>query len=56
MTSCKDCGGEMIGDGYSVIIHCESAVEDSYWFDEPDSGPVYCGFVEPEPEVELDFT
>lgn len=56
MSSCKDCGGDMIGDGYTVVEHCENAVEDSYWFNEPDSGPIYCGFEEPDPDEELDFS
>lgn len=43
-SSCVDCGGEMIGDGYTVVEHCESAEDDTYWYNAPDDGPVYCGF------------
>ena len=37
--SCKNCGGDMIGDGYTVVLHCEYAEVDTL---EPDAGPVYC--------------
>jgi len=50
---CKDCGGEMIGDGFTVIVHCENAEEESFFYDEPDSAHVFCGFKD-VPE-ELDF-
>jgi hypothetical protein len=39
---CKVCGGEMLGDGYSEVIHCENASEDTYWYVEPDADPVHC--------------
>lgn len=39
---CKNCGGSMIGDGYTVVLHCENAEESEYEFNAPDEGPVYC--------------
>lgn len=38
---CKDCGGNMIGDGFTIAVHCEFAFvpEDR----EPDSAPLHCG-------------
>lgn len=38
---CKVCGGEMVGDGYTLVIHCENI--DTYGLGyEPDAEPVYC--------------
>ena len=39
---CKICGGAMIGDGYTVVLHCEFAEEEDYDGLEPDAEPVYC--------------
>jgi len=39
---CHTCGGEMIGDGYTVVFHCESADEEDWRYSEPDADPVYC--------------
>jgi DNA polymerase/3'-5' exonuclease PolX len=32
----------MIGDGHTVVEHCENAREEAYYDKEPDAGPVYC--------------
>lgn len=42
---CKNCGGDMSGDGYSEVRHCENVdvIGEGY---EPDANPVFC-----EPEV-----
>ena len=45
---CINCGGDMIGDGYTYIMHCEYANESDYEFHEPDADPVYCHFDEDE--------
>lgn len=45
---CRDCGGNMIGDGYTVVLHCEFTDPDPI---EPDADPVYCNYQE-EPEDE----
>ena len=39
---CKDCGGNMNGDGYTSVMRCEfhEGPDDVA----PDSGPLYCGF------------
>lgn len=37
---CPYCGGSLLGDGFTMVVHCES-VEDISFF-EPDSGPIYC--------------
>lgn len=44
MSSCKTCGGTMIGDGVHTVRHCENALESAYWEVEPDAGPIYCGY------------
>lgn len=49
---CIKCGGDMVGDGYTVPIHCEYVVEPEIDIVEPDSGPWYCDFVEPYNPVE----
>lgn len=41
---CKDCGGNMIGDGYTQVCHCEFV--ELKGDEEPDSGPIYCGYSE----------
>jgi len=46
MDQCPKCGGSMIGDGYTTVLHCENADEPTYEFLEPDAGPVYCDFKE----------
>jgi hypothetical protein len=41
---CPKCCGTMIGDGYTVVLHCEFAdVPEGV---EPDAPPVYCDFTE----------
>ena len=47
---CKDCGGRMIGDGFTMVIHCEEGDDSLSWDHEPDAAPVYCGRGEEEPE------
>ena len=42
--SCVNCGGSMIGDGYTSVESCEFAFDTEYLT--PDSGPIYC--TEPE--------
>lgn len=39
---CIDCGSDILGDGFTIIYHCEY-VEDLESF-EPDAGTLYCGF------------
>jgi hypothetical protein len=42
ITSCPNCGGSMIGDGFTFVSHCEHAHDDDYWYEAPDAGPIYC--------------
>ena len=42
--SCGNCGSDMIGDGYTVPVHCEFAEVPADA--EPDSGPYYCGEID----------
>lgn len=42
MTKCSNCGGNMEGNGYSKVLHCEFADEGSYEHHEPDANPVMC--------------
>ena len=46
--TCPRCGGDMIGDGYTLVMHCENADEEAYFDHEPDASPVYCSFQEHE--------
>lgn len=46
--TCSKCGGDMIGDGYTTVSHCENADEDKYWNHEPDANPVECDFEYPK--------
>lgn len=39
--TCKNCGGEMCGDGYQVVFHCEN-IDIFEETPAPDSGPVFC--------------
>jgi len=45
---CKTCNGDLVGDGYSTVRHCESLdlIGEGY---EPDAGPVFCA---PEPSFQ----
>lgn len=46
---CPNCGGTMIGDGYTTVRHCEFRdVSGECW--EPDAGPLHC-IEEPKREV-----
>ena len=36
----------MIGDGYTVVLHCEYADDESYIYVECDGGPIYCDYAE----------
>ena len=50
--SCPWCGGSMIGDGYTSVIHCEFANTDDYWDCEPDAGPVWCSWEEVDATID----
>lgn len=49
--TCSKCGGDMLGDGYTVVKHCEYAEEDDYKYREPDAWPVECDFEDQDDEV-----
>jgi len=42
MNNCPICGGALIGDGFSDVVHCEFAREEDVAGKEPDADPVYC--------------
>lgn len=46
--SCPNCGGDVHGDGYTSVMHCEYADESEYEYAAPDEGPFYCDFEEEE--------
>ncbi len=48
--SCPNCGGAILGDGYTSPYVCESATEEDYEFKEPDARPTYCRITPPEPD------
>ena len=37
--TCKVCGEDLVGDGYTLVIHCPNAEADHL---EPDADIVYC--------------
>lgn len=39
---CINCGGIMVGDGYSVVLHCELVDVIGEYGCEPDADPIYC--------------
>lgn len=39
---CPRCGGSLIGDGYTTVLHCESTDLETVWNAEPDARPIYC--------------
>ena len=39
---CKNCNGNMVGDGYRAVLHCENAEWEDFCDKEPDADPVYC--------------
>jgi len=43
--TCPKCGGDLIGDGYTSVIHCENSTED-HMDKTPDDGPFYCDYQE----------
>ena len=44
-SSCPACGGQLVGDGYTTVVHCESLDVIGEGL-EPDAPPVYCNFDE----------
>lgn len=44
---CPNCGGDMTGDGYTSVEHCENVEPDPSL--EPDANPVYCNYTEENP-------
>jgi hypothetical protein len=39
---CPKCGGTLLGDGYTEVIHCEFSDQDDYFYLAPDEKVVYC--------------
>lgn len=44
--NCEKCNAEMIGDGYTSVLHCGNADPIEYEHHEPDAFPVFCDFEE----------
>ena len=40
--TCRNCGGSLLGDGFTVVLHCENAEEADCQYREPDAAPVHC--------------
>ena len=51
MITCRDCNERMEGDGYTSVLHCPYATEESYEYHEPDANPVYCGFEDEDESI-----
>ena len=45
---CNNCNGDIIGDGYNSVMHCEYADDDKVQFCAGDEGPVLCDYEEPD--------
>ena len=45
---CNNCNGDIIGDGYNSVMHCEFADDDKVHFCAGDEGPVLCDYEEPD--------
>ncbi len=43
---CSKCGGDLIGDGYRDVLHCENAEPEAFEHHEPDAPPVLCNFTD----------
>lgn len=41
-SSCDVCGGNIVGDGYTIVFHCENVELDLFNLPEPDSNIVCC--------------
>lgn len=39
---CNNCGGAMLGDGYTEPFHCENVDLEEYAQVEPDCNPIDC--------------
>ena len=46
--TCPNCGETLEGDGYSNgnPVRCPNALEEDWWYSEPDSGPWLCSIDE----------
>lgn len=44
---CPNCGSMMVGDGYTMVKHCEliDINEERYQTPEPDAAPIFCDFI-----------
>ena len=54
MNTCPKCGSDMIGDGYTSVIHCENVEDDELQYLEPDAIPIVCNFEDPESDGDID--
>ena len=45
---CSNCNGDIIGDGYNSVMHCEYADNDKVEYCAGDEGPVLCDYEEPD--------
>jgi len=40
--TCPNCGGDIIGDSYTIVLHCENAEDDRIFESEPDAPVILC--------------
>ena len=43
---CLVCGGSMVGDGITVVFHCENIDIADINDIEPDANPIYCDYLQ----------
>jgi len=48
---CPKCGGSIVGDGITMVEHCEYADTELVWETEPDAPVILCDFDMPEDQI-----
>ena len=48
---CHNCGNDLVGDGYTTALHCESV--DVPVDREPDASPLYCSYPYTKEELKV---
>lgn len=43
---CSKCGGTIVGNGYTLVFHCEFADDEKVFESEPDANIILCDYKE----------
>ena len=49
---CKNCGEDMLGDGFTRILHCPNSEDPELEYDAPDGNPYHCTPLKEEEECQ----